>query len=270
MDNANSREYLEKIRIQVLENLKKTAFAPSVQLTDVPREGLGMDDEDEAILDDQDEDENPDQRTTQRRRDKQVEQNGDSSDGEDEELAESNGLGGELHARKRRQMLNFRNITDPIDSGVDSGVGTPQGGSSLPDDDVNMEEAPLADSSLKETATADEDANASAEVSGAQSPQAKVEDDVTMADGDATQPPTANTEAEASVRQEATPPESPPAPQAEALISAAATEEAAAPETSLAEQIKTEDEASAAQEEGLRERGEQDAEGQARTEAATS
>merc|ERR1711939_299144 len=45
MDNANSKEYLEKILTQVLENLKRTAHAPSVQMTDVPRESLGMKDE---------------------------------------------------------------------------------------------------------------------------------------------------------------------------------------------------------------------------------
>ena len=52
MDNANSREYLEKIRQQVIDNLKKTTFAPSVQMTDVPRDSLAMNDEDEAALDD--------------------------------------------------------------------------------------------------------------------------------------------------------------------------------------------------------------------------
>ena len=57
MDNANSREYLEKIRIQVIENLKRTTFAPSVQMQDVPRDSLAMNDEDEAAMDDLDEDE---------------------------------------------------------------------------------------------------------------------------------------------------------------------------------------------------------------------
>lgn len=31
MDNANSPEYLEKIKNQVIENLRRTSFAPSVQ-----------------------------------------------------------------------------------------------------------------------------------------------------------------------------------------------------------------------------------------------
>ena len=38
MDNANSPEYLEKIKHQVLENLRRTTqAAPSVQMQDVPR-----------------------------------------------------------------------------------------------------------------------------------------------------------------------------------------------------------------------------------------
>ena len=269
MDNANSREYLEKIRIQVLENLKKTAFAPSVQQTDIPRDSLGMDDDDEAALDDADEDENPDKRITMRRLDKRVEANGELSDSDDEDTTEANGIRQEMHARKRRQMINFRNITEPIDSGVDSGMGTPQAGSSLPDEDVSMGEAPIPDSTLQDTTTVDADITTSVNDSGPQSPQAKVEEDVMMADGDTTETPAAAEDREDPVRQEATPPESPPAPQEEtAAISAATEDDVPVSEAAVQEQIKKEDEAVAAQEEGLREREEHDAEGQARTEAA--
>src|SRR4051812_41208626 len=73
MDNANSPEYLEKIRNQVIDNIRRTG-APSVQLTDVPRNPLmdGMDDEADRAADDEDEDMNPDVRSTQRRWDKAV------------------------------------------------------------------------------------------------------------------------------------------------------------------------------------------------------
>ena len=37
MENANSKDYLEKIKIQVIENLKKTAHAPSVQMQEIGR-----------------------------------------------------------------------------------------------------------------------------------------------------------------------------------------------------------------------------------------
>ena len=108
MDNANSKEYLDKIRIAVLENLKKTTFAPSVQMTDVPRDGLGMNDDEEDALDDQDEDQNPDIRTTQRQFDKRIEANGELDDSEDDEMAEANGVRKDLRERNRRAEMNFR------------------------------------------------------------------------------------------------------------------------------------------------------------------
>jgi len=135
MDNANSREYLEKILAQVLENMKRTAHAPSVQMTDVPRDSLGLNDDDEAAMDDLDEDENPDKRHTQRRSDKYVQKNGELSDSEDEDPDERQG-------RRRRVQANFRHILDigANDSGVEtgSGVGTPMQGSSVPDDADEM------------------------------------------------------------------------------------------------------------------------------------
>ncbi|KKY25814.1 putative histone deacetylase rpd3 [Diplodia seriata] len=93
MDNANSPEYLDKIRIQVIENIKRTAFAPSVQMTDVPRSPLmaGMDDEAEDEMNDLDEDEHPDSRFTQHRWDKRVEKDGEFSESEDEGENEKQG-----------------------------------------------------------------------------------------------------------------------------------------------------------------------------------
>ena len=53
MENANSPEYLEKIKNQLVENLRHTAHVPSVQMQDVPRHSLNaMSDEDDAELDD--------------------------------------------------------------------------------------------------------------------------------------------------------------------------------------------------------------------------
>lgn len=147
MDNANSMDYLEKIRNQVIENLKRTAFAPSVQMTDVPREPLveGMDDEADAILDDLDEDENKDKRYTKRRFDQYIEKEGELSDSEDEELNEANGIRRQPGIQLRKNAVNYRNI-DAADSGVDSAIPTPREGSSVPDDalagqDEKMEDA---------------------------------------------------------------------------------------------------------------------------------
>lgn len=106
MENANSKDYLEKIKIQVIENLKRTAFAPSVQMTDVPRDPPGMDDEADAILDDMDEDENKDVRHTKRRWDKYIEKDGELSDSEPEDEA------GNTHARRQATTPKRRNIQD--------------------------------------------------------------------------------------------------------------------------------------------------------------
>lgn len=139
MDNANTRDYLDKIRTQVIENLRRTAFAPSVQMTDVPREPLveGMDDEADAILDDLDEDENKDKRFTKRRFDQYIEKVGELSDSEDEEENAANGVRHQPNAEKRRNKVNYRNLA-VADSGVDSGMGTPRDISSLADDDIEM------------------------------------------------------------------------------------------------------------------------------------
>ena len=110
MDNANSQEYLQKIKIQVIENLKRTTFAPSVQMTDIPRDPMGYDDEADAELDDLDQDENPDSRFTKRHWDKYVEKEGELSDSEDEEMNERNGVRKQSNAPKRRRdMMDYQN-----------------------------------------------------------------------------------------------------------------------------------------------------------------
>ncbi|PWY73764.1 hypothetical protein BO94DRAFT_538806 [Aspergillus sclerotioniger CBS 115572] len=163
MDNANTKEYLDKIRTQVVENLKRTAFAPSVQMTDVPREPLveGMDDEADAILDDLDEDENKDKRFTKRRFDQYIEKPGELSDSEDEDEAAANGVRRQPGVLKRRNQVNYRNL-DVNDSGLESGMATPQDASSIPDDDMDatgdakMTEAPEPETEAQGTPSAAE------------------------------------------------------------------------------------------------------------------
>jgi histone deacetylase 1/2 len=55
-----------------LENLKQVAFAPSVQMSDIPRQSMGVTDEEEAELNDVEEDENKDVRITQLQKDKMI------------------------------------------------------------------------------------------------------------------------------------------------------------------------------------------------------
>lgn len=152
MDNANTKDYLDKIRSQVVENLKRTAFAPSVQMTEVPRNPLleGMDDEADDVLDDLDEDENKDKRFTQRRFDQYVEKPGELSDSEDEEENAANGVRRQPNALRRRNQTNYRNL-GATDSGLDSGLATPQEASSVGDGDLEsaldtkMTDAPQAE-----------------------------------------------------------------------------------------------------------------------------
>jgi histone deacetylase 1/2 len=128
MENANSKDYLEKIKIQVIENLKKTAHAPSVQMTDVPRTTmLGGTDEDEDILDDADEDENKDIRTTKRQWDRRIEREDEFEDSDDEEIARSEGIVPQNGPKRRNvntQVPNSNPAASDID--MDSGIPTPE------------------------------------------------------------------------------------------------------------------------------------------------
>ena len=109
MDNANSPEYLNKIKNSVIENLSRTRFAPSTQMTEVPPDIIGMDDDADAALDDLDEDENMDARHTQRRWDKYVEKDGELSESEDEEENKRNGVLRQPGAKRRRNIMDYQN-----------------------------------------------------------------------------------------------------------------------------------------------------------------
>ncbi|KAJ5156168.1 Histone deacetylase RPD3 [Penicillium capsulatum] len=164
MDNANTKDYLDKIRTQVVENLKRTAFAPSVQMTDVPRNPLvdGIDDEADDVLDDLDEDENKDKRFTQRRFDKFVEKPGELSESEDEEENAANGVRRQPNTIRRRNQINYRNI-DAADSGLESGIATPQEASSVGDVelDTKMPDVPRTEPDVTAPAIGVSDQDAS-------------------------------------------------------------------------------------------------------------
>ena len=122
MENANSYEYLEKIKINVIENLKRTAFAPSVQMQDVPRQGLGMSDEQEDEEDDLDADENKDVRMTQRQLEKSTQRPEDALyESDDDEMAAANGV--YKNAKTRRSILDHPNPHADVE--LDSGIATP-------------------------------------------------------------------------------------------------------------------------------------------------
>lgn len=123
MDNANTNEYLTKIKNDVIQNLSRTKFAPSAQMQDVPHDLPGMDDEAEAELDDLDEDENKDVRHTSRRWDKEVEREGELSDSEDEAENARNGVLRQGSAKPRRNIMDYQNPNAVPDSV--SNVATP-------------------------------------------------------------------------------------------------------------------------------------------------
>ena len=272
MDNANSPEYLEKIKNQVIENLRRTAHAPSVQMTEVPRDPEGMDDEADAILDDLDEDEHKDQRYTKRRWDKYVEKDGELSESEDEEENRRNGVHRQQHMRKKRNILtdvNPRAVSTMDDDLLAAGVRAPS------HDSDGIEEAGLGaitNGSVRSSTTNPEESDAS-------SPKSRDDSlppgDTTMQDIDEDMlddlaAPTTNGIhlAAAEGPQEATPPASPPTIPVAPILSnavAAALDDDAMDEGDTGDTL---DGPELAQENGLLEREEENANAEKATEVS--
>ncbi|KUI70829.1 Histone deacetylase RPD3 [Cytospora mali] len=175
MENANSTEYLEKIKNAVVENLKKTA-APSVQMQDVPRQSLGMTDEDDAMLDDLDDDQNKDVRMTQRRWEKHVVRDDEFEESDDEEMAEANGV--YQTNGKSKSIMDHKNPDAPEDFSrpptpeplraispepeVEEGVDTNEGDETMEDVEAEIPEEPAAEKTAEESDPAPQDADATA------------------------------------------------------------------------------------------------------------
>lgn len=94
---------MDSITTRILENLKQVTFAPSVQMSDIPQQSMGMTDEEEAEVNDLDEDQNKNVRTTQHRKDKMIA----DSDGymSDSDCEDDEQLGSLL--TRRRKMAAF-------------------------------------------------------------------------------------------------------------------------------------------------------------------
>ncbi|TEA20711.1 Histone deacetylase RPD3 [Colletotrichum sidae] len=161
MENSNSFEYLEKIKTAVIENLRHTQPAPSVQMQDVPRQPLpgGMTDEEEAELNDLDEDEHPDERMTQRRWEQRTNNEADFEDSDDEDMEQTNGITRPRNAKKR----TFNDFRQPEAEEVEaeSGAPSPVNGTSA-DDAPNAEPIVDADITLENPADADESSDKAA------------------------------------------------------------------------------------------------------------
>lgn len=196
MDNANTAEYLEKIKNQVIDNIRRTMHKPSVPMTDIPPDPQGMDDEADAMLDDADEDENPDTRHTVHRWDLHTEKEGELSESEDEEANDRNGVK-RVRPSRRRNIMDFRNPN------------------AVPDDEEIIANAAIGASTAPGTNGDAHEAKSShgspTPPSSQPSPAVALADDgdVEMAD----EPAPATTNATATEGPQAvTPPESPPQP----------------------------------------------------------
>lgn len=141
MENANSPEYLEKIKAAVMENLRHTAPVPSVQMQDIPPSFGAMTDEEEAELDDLNEDMNKDVRMTQHDADKRIAHGAEFEESDDEDGPQPNGAG---RANSKRQFTDFKND----DAAAESGTATPANQSTTAveateteDPDITIEDA---------------------------------------------------------------------------------------------------------------------------------
>ncbi|KAF1846154.1 uncharacterized protein K460DRAFT_120738 [Cucurbitaria berberidis CBS 394.84] len=113
MENANSHDYLHKIKSAVIDNIRRTG-KPSVEafttIPDVPAAFRTMDSDAEDEDDDLDADENADVRMTQRQRDQQIEHDGELYDAsDDEDYKNSLGVRAQPGVKKRRHITDYPN-----------------------------------------------------------------------------------------------------------------------------------------------------------------
>ncbi|KAF1931082.1 histone deacetylase 1 [Didymella exigua CBS 183.55] len=178
MENANSHDYLHKIKSTVIDNIRRTG-RPSVEaFTNIPNNPLTRDDEDSDIDDDEDADNNPDVRSTERRQDRRIANPADyDDDSEDDEYRASMGIRDQPGRDKSRNITAHVNpdaakpdaldkLAGLDDLNDDSALSTRQtspAGSRTPavadeeDGDVDMDEAePAEPAEPAETAAAPE------------------------------------------------------------------------------------------------------------------
>ncbi|KAL8874791.1 MAG: hypothetical protein Q9198_006761 [Flavoplaca austrocitrina] len=286
MDNANSREYLDKIQIQVIENLRSTTtHAPSVQMTEVPRDPMGTNDDEDAALDDLDEDTHADQRKTKRQWDKYIERDDELSASEDEEENERNGVRRQPGMKRRRNMMDYQNDhAVPDNEGIASGTVSPSrtnghtngkgiNGSRHQSSDHDEDDDP--DNDIDNHSNSDRGDGFESDLddipNGGNRPLEDHDGDLEMAD-DSLNPATSNgLSAHAPVatveRQEATPPDSPPRVAAQPTApTQQAAEDVGNDAMDEGDTIEAEEEQALAKEVGREEREREDVHGEKITE----
>lgn len=112
MENANSHDYLHKIKTAVIDNIRRTG-KPSVEaFLETPASALlrGLESDDEDEEDDLEADMYPEKRMTQRQRDEQIEHSGEHYEpSDDEEYKEGLGVRRQPGAKRRRNIMDFQN-----------------------------------------------------------------------------------------------------------------------------------------------------------------
>ena len=246
MENANSHDYLHKIKSAVIDNIRRTG-RPSVEaFTTIPENPLTrrMDSDAEDEDDDIDADENRDVRMTQRQRDKQIEHDGELYDAsDDEDYKNSLGVRAQPGVKKRRHITDFPNPNAAAADDLD-GLEDLNGGSAL-----STRQTSAAVKSRTHTPAA-----------GEQDPED--DGDVDMDEPNAPAQPVAGSTRSQSPAGVVTPPESPPT-----TTSALAPTSAPTADVEM-EDSDIKDEISAAKQEGQEERDSENVKGEVRTEVA--
>ncbi|KAI4615788.1 histone deacetylase [Alternaria sp. BMP 0032] len=249
MENANSHDYLHKIKSAVIDNIRRTG-KPSVEaFTNIPDVPAGLtratDSDAEDEDDDLDADENKDVRMTQRQRDQQIEHDGELYDAsDDEDYKNSLGVREQPGTKKRRHITDFPNPN------------------AAPEDDLDRMET--NGESAVSTRQASAVAKSRTTTPAAGEHEADEDGDIDMDAAPAATAPAAGSTRSQSPAGVVTPPESPPA--AAATTTMAPT---SAPTADVEmEENDNKEEIAAAKEEGDAERDSENVKGEVRTEVA--
>ncbi|KAM9986619.1 hypothetical protein ACTFIY_011037 [Dictyostelium cf. discoideum] len=99
MENQNTKDYLEKLKIQLLENLRNLNHAPAAAHHDIPPDSFNYSDDED--------DEDPDVRISEADRDKKVHHQGELSDSDEEDGRRNYSNGLEATSTSRRNQVSI-------------------------------------------------------------------------------------------------------------------------------------------------------------------
>jgi histone deacetylase 1/2 len=247
MENANSHDYLHKIKSTVVDNIRRTGKPSTEAFATIPNNPMTNTDEDSDAEDDLDADLHQDVRSTPRQLDRRIEHEGELYDESDDEEYK-NGLGVRAQPGKQR-----RRITDD-----------PNPNAAKPDsldklqalDDLNGDSA----ISTRQTSRAASDTPAPADQPATDDGDVEMDDAEAPTTAEAAPAAAADTSGSQSPSSKLTPPDSPSAAPAAAVP---------APDVAMAgADEETKADAAEAKQEGEAERDAENVKGEVRTEVA--